>query len=74
MGRKLGLVNDKLWEVYKEKTLSSEKETQRLKKIVLLPKSKEAKAMEKNTGEKIHSAKINLRLVYQIIYNIRYHT
>ena len=57
VGRKLGLVNDKLWGVYKEKTLSSEKETQRLKKIVLLPKSKEAKAIEKSTGEKIHSAK-----------------
>ena len=57
VGRKLGLVNDKLWGVYKEKTLSSEKETQRLKKIVLLPESKEAKAIEKSTGEKIHSAK-----------------
>ena len=63
IGRKMGLVNDDLWEAYEQKINSSEKETERLKQTVLQPKSKEAGEIEKNTGEAIQSAKTYYELL-----------
>jgi len=62
-GRKMGLVNDSLWEAYEQKISSSEQETERLKQIVLQPKSKEANEIEKNTGEAVQSAKTYYELL-----------
>ena len=63
IGRKMGLVNDDLWEAYEQKINSSEKETERLKQTVLQPKSKEAGEIEKSTGEAIQSAKTYYELL-----------
>jgi len=55
-GREMGLVQDALWERYEEKITESKKEIERLKGSWLQPKTKEAKSLEKQTGEKITSA------------------
>ena len=52
----MGLVQDALWERYEEKITESKKEIERLKGSWLQPKTKEAKSLEKQTGEKITSA------------------
>lgn len=56
-GRELGLVDEELWRAFNIKKTESEKEIIRLKNKVVLPKSAEAKAIEKNTKEKIERPK-----------------
>jgi len=56
-GKKLGLVQDKLWEVYKDKKNTAQAELTRLEKEKISPHTKEAALLEKETGERLNSSK-----------------
>ena len=56
-GKKLGLVQDKLWEVYEDKKNTAQAELTRLEKEKISPNTKEATLLEKETGEKLSSSK-----------------
>jgi tRNA uridine 5-carboxymethylaminomethyl modification enzyme len=56
-GKKLGLVQDKLWEVYKDKKNTAQAELTRLEKEKISPNTKEAALLEKETGERLNSSK-----------------
>tara|TARA_Y100000741_G_scaffold205270_1_gene156090 strand:+ start:225 stop:2090 length:1866 start_codon:yes stop_codon:yes gene_type:complete len=56
-GKKLGLVQDRLWEVYEDKKNTAQTELTRLEKEKILPNTKEASLLEKETGENLSSSK-----------------
>ena len=56
-GKKLGLVQDRLWEVYEDKKNTAQTELTRLEKEKILPNTKEASFLEKETGENLSSSK-----------------
>ena len=56
-GKKLGLVQDTLWEVYKDKKDTAQTELTRLGKEKISPNTKEAYRLEKETGERLSSSK-----------------
>jgi tRNA uridine 5-carboxymethylaminomethyl modification enzyme len=56
-GKRLGLVQDKLWEAYTNKRNTAQKELERLEKEKISPKTKEADFLEKETGETLNSPK-----------------
>jgi len=56
-GKKLGLVQDKLWEVYEDKKNTAQAELTRLEKEKISPNTKEATLLEKETGERLSSSK-----------------
>jgi len=56
-GKKLGLVQDGLWEVYKDKKNTAQTELTRLEEEKISPNTKEANLLEKETGEKLSSSK-----------------
>ena len=56
-GKKLGLVQDNLWKVYKDKKTTAEKELIRLEKEKISPNTKEAALLEQKTGERLNSSK-----------------
>ena len=56
-GKKLGLVQDKLWEVYEDKRNTAQAELTRLEKEKISPNTKEATLLEKETGERLGSSK-----------------
>jgi len=56
-GKKLGLVQDKLWEVYEDKKNTARAELTRLEKEKISPNTKEATLLEKETGERLSSSK-----------------
>ena len=56
-GKKLGLVQDKLWEVYEDKRNTAQAELTRLEKEKISPNTKEATLLEKETGERLSSSK-----------------
>ena len=56
-GKKLGLVQDRLWEVYEDKKNTAQTELTRLEKEKILPNTKEAYLLEKETGENLSSSK-----------------
>ena len=55
-GRKIGLVDDALWEKYKEKKKQSQEEFTHLKKRKIVPGTKSAEHLTEQTGEKFSSA------------------
>jgi tRNA uridine 5-carboxymethylaminomethyl modification enzyme len=55
-GRKIGLVDDALWEKYKEKKKQSQEEFAHLKKRKIVPGTKSAEHLTEQTGEKFSSA------------------
>ena len=56
-GKQLGLVGDRLWQAYEEKRETAQQELLRLSRQKIIPETKEAKLLEKETGEKINSPK-----------------
>ena len=56
-GKKLGLVQDGLWEVYEDKKNTAQAELTRLEEEKISPNTKEANLLEKETGEKLSSSK-----------------
>ncbi len=56
-GKKLGLVQDKLWEVYEDKKNTAQAELTRLEKEKISPNTKEATFLEKETGERLSLSK-----------------
>ena len=56
-GKKLGLVQDGLWEVYEDKKNTAQTELTRLEQEKISPNTKEANLLEKETGEKLSSSK-----------------
>ena len=56
-GKKLGLVQDELWEVYEDKKNTAQTELTRLEKEKISPNTKEATLLEKETGERLSSSK-----------------
>ncbi len=56
-GKKLGLVQDRLWEVYEDKKKTAQTELTRLEQEKISPNTKEANLLEKETGEKLSSSK-----------------
>jgi len=56
-GKKLGLVQDKLWEVYEDKKNTARAELTRLEKEKISPNTKEATLLEGETGERLSSSK-----------------
>ncbi len=56
-GKKLGLVQDTLWEAYEDKKNTAQTELTRLEKEKISPNTKEATTLEKETGEKLSSSK-----------------
>ena len=56
-GKKLGLVQDGLWEVYEDKKNTAQTELTRLEQEKISPNTKEATLLEKETGEKLSSSK-----------------
>jgi len=56
-GKKLGLVQDRLWEFYEDKKNTAQKELTRLEQEKISPNTKEANLLEKETGEKLSSSK-----------------
>jgi len=56
-GKKLGLVQDRLWEVYEDKKNTAQAELARLEKEKISPNTKEATLLEKETGERLNSSK-----------------
>ena len=56
-GKKLGLVQDGLWEFYEDKKNTAQKELTRLEQEKISPNTKEANLLEKETGEKLSSSK-----------------
>ncbi len=56
-GKKLGLVQDRLWEVYEDKKNTAQTELTRLEQEKISPNTKEANLLEKETGEKLSSSK-----------------
>ena len=56
-GKKLGLVQDRLWEVYEDKKNTAQTELKRLEQEKISPNTKEANLLEKETGEKLSSSK-----------------
>ena len=56
-GKKLGLVQDRLWEVYEDKKNTAQTELTRLVQEKISPNTKEANLLEKETGEKLSSSK-----------------
>ena len=56
-GKKLGLVQDKLWEVYEDKKNTARAELTRLEKEKISPNTKEATLLERETGERLSSSK-----------------
>ena len=56
-GKKLGLVQDRLWEVYEDKKNTAQTELTRLEQEKISPSTKEANLLEKETGEKLSSSK-----------------
>jgi len=56
-GKKLGLVQDKLWEVYEDKKNTAQAELTRLEKEKISPNTKEATLLERETGERLSSSK-----------------
>ena len=56
-GKKLGLVQDRLWEFYEDKKNTAQKELRRLEQEKISPNTKEANLLEKETGEKLSSSK-----------------
>ena len=56
-GKKLGLVQDGLWEAYKDKRNTAQTELTRLEQEKISPSTKEANLLEKETGEKLSSSK-----------------
>ena len=56
-GRELGLLDDGIWEDFKERTERVTKATSALKEKTINPKTKEAKRIEEASGEKIRKAK-----------------
>ena len=56
-GKKLGLVQDGLWEAYKDKRNTAQTELTRLEQEKISPSTEEANLLEKETGEKLSSSK-----------------
>jgi len=56
-GKKLGLVQDRLWEFYEDKKNTAQKELTRLEQEKISPNTKEANLLEKETGERLSSSK-----------------
>ena len=56
-GRELGLVDDDLWYKHLDKEKQSKEELKALKTRKIKPKSKEAKTLERETGEKVGASK-----------------
>ena len=56
-GKKLGLVQGRLWEVYEDKKNTAQAELTRLEKEKISPNTKEATLLEKETGERLSSSK-----------------
>ncbi len=56
-GKKLGLVQDTLWEFYKDKKNTAQTELTRLEQKKISPNTKEANLLEKETGERLSSSK-----------------
>ena len=56
-GKKLGLVQDRLWEFYEDKKNTAQTELTRLEQEKISPNTKEANLLEKETGEKLSSSK-----------------
>ena len=56
-GKKLGLVQDRLWEVYEDKKNTAQTELTRLEQEKISPSTEEANLLEKETGEKLSSSK-----------------
>ena len=56
-GKKLGLVQDRLWEVYEDKKNTAQKELTRLEQEKISPNTKEANLLKKETGERLSSSK-----------------
>jgi tRNA uridine 5-carboxymethylaminomethyl modification enzyme len=56
-GKKLGLVQDGLWEAYEDKKNTAQTELTRLEQEKISPNTKEANLLEKETGEKLSSSK-----------------
>jgi tRNA uridine 5-carboxymethylaminomethyl modification enzyme len=56
-GKKLGLVQDRLWEVYEDKKNTAQTELIRLEQEKISPNTKEANFLEKETGERLSSSK-----------------
>ena len=56
-GRELGLVDDDLWYKHLDKEKQSKEELKALKTRKIKPKSKEAKTLERETGEKVGVSK-----------------
>ena len=56
-GRELGLLDDGIWEDFKERTERVTKATSALKEKTINPKTKEAKRIEEASGETIRKAK-----------------
>ena len=62
-GRELGLVEDELWNKYKDKKRQSQKELKKLKTKKIKPNTQEATALTQETGEDISSTKTHLELL-----------
>ena len=56
-GRELGLIDEGSWQSFKERTQKIAKATRALKEKTINPKSKEAKRIQRATGEEIRKAK-----------------
>jgi len=56
-GKKLGLVQDRLWEAYEDKKNTAQAELTRLEKEKISPNTKEATLLERETGERLSSSK-----------------
>ena len=56
-GKKLGLAQDGLWEVYEDKKNTAQTELTRLEQEKISPNTKEATLLERETGEKLSSSK-----------------
>ena len=70
-GRSLGLVHDELWEAYTDKQNTTQKELARLEREKILPNSKEAELLKKETGEGLISPKTLKELLKRpkVLYN-----
>ena len=70
-GKKLGLVQDGLWEVYEDKKNTAQKELARLEKEKISPNTKEATLLEKETGERLSSSKTLKEILKRpkVLYN-----
>ena len=70
-GKKLGLVQDTLWEVYKDKKDTAQTELTRLGKEKISPNTKEAYRLEKETGERLSSSKTLKEILKRpkVLYN-----